>query len=499
MKKAALREVAVRSLGPFLTAALLLASPARAGDTLWYSIAAENGAAIGYSSEEIALGANGREITDVQEIDLEEPGDPQPMAPWFTVRKQTRMVWRSVLRQDAAGHTVSISATAAIGADVTRSEARIDGGKAVVTRQTSAETRNVTVALPQDVRFDSGDGLLADWHPATTPRLAFDNFNIDAMAVEHVTVEVVPGAVPDTQGRIAVLRKRFDGSSLVAVARLLLDAKGRIVEVTQPMFGANITVSASEQAAALRPHAPYHMLPHMMQKSPYRISRPAMRGHIRYRFAFQGGIEFALPQTGEQRVTAEPGFATVDICDDCGPGLPNDAATLADALRPTAWLQSDAPSIREIAAPVAKLAVSDARKMEILSRKTKPYLGRLDFNGVYSALETLTRHAGDCTEAAALLAALGRAAGIPTRVANGLVYSRESYHGVSNAFMPHSWVLAYVDGKWRSYDAALDIFDSTHIALTVGDGDARSVVAANQLAGLLRWDAMAEVRARPAN
>ena len=97
-----------------------------------------------------------------------------------------------------------------------------------------------------------------------------------------------------------------------------------------------------------------------------------------------------------------------------------------------------------------------------------------------------------------LLAALGRAAGIPTKVANGVVYSRQRYHGVSNAFMPHSWTLAYVDGAWRSFDLALDNFDATHIALTIGDGDARSVQAASQLAGLLRWAQMSEVRPRPA-
>ena len=133
----------------------------------------------------------------------------------------------------------------------------------------------------------------------------------------------------------------------------------------------------------------------------------------------------------------------------------------------------------------------------LLRRKARPYIRKVDFNGHYSALETMDRRAGDCTEAAVLLAAFGRAAGIPTRVVNGLVYSRASYHGVSNAFMPHSWTLAYVDGKWKSFDLALDAFDDTHIALTIGDGDERSIVAASQLGGLLRWDSMAEVRTSP--
>src|SRR5271170_613115 len=108
-----------------------------------------------------------------------------------------------------------------------------------------------------------------------------------------------------------------------------------------------------------------------MTKSPYRVSQEAIRGHIRYRFSFHDGVQFPVPQTGEQRVTAEPGFATVDICAECGPGLPSDPASLADALKPTAWMQSDSADIQAIAAPVAKLAVSDTRKMEILRRKAR--------------------------------------------------------------------------------------------------------------------------------
>jgi transglutaminase-like putative cysteine protease len=160
-------------------------------------------------------------------------------------------------------------------------------------------------------------------------------------------------------------------------------------------------------------------------------------------------------------------------------------------------LQSDAPQIMAIAAQIAAPGQSDTRNMELLTRKVVRLLPHVDFVGHYSALEALARRGGDCTESAALLAALGRAAGIPTRVANGLVYSRERYHGVSNVFMPHSWVIAWVDGKWQSFDAALGDFDSTHIALNINDGDQRSAFASQQLAGLLRWDGMQEVKARP--
>jgi hypothetical protein len=234
-----------------------------------------------------------------------------------------------------------------------------------------------------------------------------------------------------------------------------------------------------------------------MVRAPYRVPVEAVYGHLRFRFSFRDGIEFPLPQTGEQRVRADGAAVIVDICQTCGPGLATDAASLAAARRPNAWMQSDHPRLQAIAMPVARMQVSETRKMEMLLSRALPLIPRVDYAGHFSALEAIERRAGDCTESAVLLAALGRAAGIPTRVVSGLTYSRMPILGTSNAFMPHSWVVAYVDGRWKSFDLALERFDSTHIALTVGDGDARAIMAASQLASLLNWDAMVEVRRRP--
>ena len=136
--------------------------------------------------------------------------------------------------------------------------------------------------------------------------------------------------------------------------------------------------------------------------------------------------------------------------------------------------------------------------MQLLTEIAARVVTQVDFTSHFSAVETLIRASGDCTGTAVVLAALGRAAGIPTRVADGLVYSAERYHGMSNAFMPHSWTLAYVDGRWRSFDAALPVgFDTSHIALSIGDGDDAQLATAEQLASLLRRQGMTEIRRRP--
>jgi Transglutaminase-like superfamily len=482
-----LKSIWIGLLAMLGAAASAQPSPQAGAETTWYVIMADDGARLGHVSVEVvARRDGGRDFVEDQAFYIREQG----AAP-------TRIAIRTVRSEDSAGNTVSINSTSQSGRFRAHAEARISEGSAEIVRETPSGRATVVVVLPAQVRFDDGEGLLRGWDVVAAPRLEFDYFNIDAMGVERVVVEAAPDGAPDREGRISAVRRRYLDDGLTGIARVTLDRAGRIVEIAQPMFGATIHLRATSREAALQPHPPYRIVPNFMTRSPFRISPSASLGHIRFHLGFKDGLEFALPQTGEQRAITASGVAIVDVCDDCGPGMPSDPETLADAMRSTTWMQSDDPRIREIVAPIARMDVSDTRKMELLSALARPYFERMDYTGHYSALDMMARRAGDCTEAAVLVAAFGRAVGIPTRIASGLAYSRESYHGVSNAFMPHSWTLAWVDGQWRSFDMALEQFDSTHIVLTIGDGDARSIAAAGQLASLVRFDGIAEVRAGP--
>jgi hypothetical protein len=470
-----------------LTAQTVAPAPApQPGNILWYTIAADTGAQVGHATRQTIETPEGRQVIDASEIRVQEVGDPAQ-----------RIVTRSVTRLDPAGRVVSISDDSQMGLIRSSVELRLVDGTAEVTRVADGDRRTTRVPLTPGIRFDGGEGLLPGWDMRATPRLEFSNFNIAAMGPERVVIEAMNAGAANADGRISVLRTRYDGADLRAVARLEIDRQGRIVAITQPMFGTHITTRLADRAAAMRYFRPYQPMQNAMMRAPYRVTNESIFGHIRYRFSYRDGVEFPLPQTGEQRVRTEGGQVVVDICPACGPGLPSDAASLADARRPTAWLQSDNRRLLEIAMPVARMQLSDTRKMELLLSRAVPLIPRVDYSGHFSALEAIRRRAGDCTEAAVVLAALGRAAGIPTRVVSGLAYSRVPILGAANAFMPHSWVVAYVDGQWKSFDLAMERFDSTHIVLTVGDGDARSIMAASQLASLLNWVAMAEIRPRP--
>ena len=374
--------------------------------------------------------------------------------------------------------------------------AEILGDTAVIRREAPSGRREITMSLPDGIRFDNGAGLIAEWKFDENPVLEFQALDIRAPHVERIAYTFVAADTVETS-RILRRTTYVDGG-LRSVSWLTLDEVGALLNTEQAVFGVPVRTDTAASPVVRRAYSSNPVRDSLV-RSPYRISRQAMRGHIRYRFRLTDDIAFRPPETSEQRVTVNPDGIVVDICTDCGPGMDTSEEVLSNALQPTFWLQADHPRLARIGETVRNSDGTDLEKMARLERWARQRMEDIDFAGHYSAAEALARGAGDCTEGAVVLAALGRAAGIPTRVASGIVYSRERYHGVSHAFMPHAWTLAYVDGEWKSFDMSLDGFDATHIALTISDGDPGSILSGHQLAGLLKWEAMTEVRRRPSD
>ena len=85
---------------------------------------------------------------------------------------------------------------------------------------------------------------------------------------------------------------------------------------------------------------------------------------------------------------------------------------------------------------------------------------------VFTALDVLEKRKAECQGHALLFAALARAAGIPTRVVNGIVYS-QAHEG----FLYHTWAETLLRDRWVAVDPTFAQFpaDATHIKLTEGD------------------------------
>jgi transglutaminase-like putative cysteine protease len=171
--------------------------------------------------------------------------------------------------------------------------------------------------------------------------------------------------------------------------------------------------------------------------------------------------------------------STIEIRDPrtLQPG-PADAGAAA-YLPPEPFLESDAPEI--IAEMnVALKGVTGARaRAERLTRYVNALLDKKPTVSLPSAREVLRTKVGDCNEHTALYVAMARAAGIPARIAVGLVFVR----GVHGAFYYHAWPEVYLDegngrGMWLPVDPTLNQFpaDGTHLRLVRGGLDKQAAI-----------------------
>jgi transglutaminase-like putative cysteine protease len=143
-----------------------------------------------------------------------------------------------------------------------------------------------------------------------------------------------------------------------------------------------------------------------------------------------------------------------------------DPATLPaearEALLPSSMIQSDAPEIAAIAQQVVGEEPEAWRAAQALEAWVEANLTDKSMGVAFaSALEVCKDRSGDCSEHAVFLAALCRAAGIPARVAMGLLY-------VGGIWGGHAWNEVWIDGRWYALDATLGLgrCDALHLAFS---------------------------------
>ncbi len=118
---------------------------------------------------------------------------------------------------------------------------------------------------------------------------------------------------------------------------------------------------------------------------------------------------------------------------------------------------------------LANLAAANEKDPFVLGDKLRrfvtEYVTEKNLNiGFATASEVARTKEGDCSEHGVLLAALGRIAGLPSRVAVGLAYVPIFGKG-RDIFGYHMWTQFFIDGRWIDFDAALRETDCSPIRI----------------------------------
>ncbi len=151
------------------------------------------------------------------------------------------------------------------------------------------------------------------------------------------------------------------------------------------------------------------------------------------------------------------------------PAVPATADTTAAPdpdrfLAADAFVQSDHPKIQRQAAEIVGREADPWQRARAIHDWVFARLDKEPVISIPSALEVLEQRRGDCNEHTVLFAALARAAGLPARIAIGVVWSDEL-----EGFYYHAWPEVHV-GDWVWMDPTLDqpLADATHVKLRNG-------------------------------
>lgn len=143
---------------------------------------------------------------------------------------------------------------------------------------------------------------------------------------------------------------------------------------------------------------------------------------------------------------------------------PSDPSDLGPALRPTYFIESEAPAIVELARSLegdTPTATAIALFYWVRDHIRYDAAAAVDDRPWYRATAILERKSGYCVQKAVLLCALARAAGIPARLGFADVRSHKIAPGLlrlmgTNLFVFHGYVELFLDGRWLKATPAFD-------------------------------------------
>lgn len=465
-----------------LCAALGLAPlPACAAQEQWYSVHLD-GRKIGQLHSVRRVDAEGVHSGQRLQLELERNGET------------LRIISEQSTLETAGGLPLAFSNLIDTGGAATRVEGTVADAVVQLRLQRAEGESTQTMAWPEGALLAEGQRLAtlrAGLAPGTRHQfLLFDLDALQPLAVENEVIGLVEVDVHGQTEVLAAVRQKLLLQDSTIDSELWLQPEGlQVRRMRMPALGMHFDVLACDRTCAEAPNQPTDVLAATIVQAPRTLSARERRRPLRYRIGYDGqppGSDGTPGQTREAH--ADHMLIAVD------PRGSSDRPANPEDLAATRWLQSDHPELLALASRLAGDASDAATRMQRLRDGVSRHLRTKSLRiGYASALEAARLEEGDCTEHALLLAALGRAQGIPTRVANGLAYA-SSFSGRRDVFVPHAWVYAWIDGRWQGYDAALPGFGSGHLALELGDGDPFRFYAGIDLLGRLRIESIERVR-----
>lgn len=346
----------------------------------------------------------------------------------------------------------------------------VEPGRLVVERQGSRSREPVVIPTTREMSFPRAVASLhAERGFVPGDRYAYSTFDPDFESVCRMDVTVIGADTVDVAGE-----RR--GLNLLAVARDLYaglvthewrDQDGDLWMEDSPELG--ISNARVTRERATRGAGRADILAETLIPSNVCVTDPRSVDEALYELSLEGGdVSDLIIEDDRQSVEGRTGAGVllrvrrVVPASETTARVPMALAGLEAFMEDSPFIQSGDPAVAAVASDVAEAAGADAweRAIEVERRVSRLITrGSLD-TAFASAAETLEQGSGDCTEHAVLAAAIARAAGVPSRIAAGVVH-------MGGGFAYHMWVEVWTGRGWHALDPTIgdESVDATHIKL----------------------------------
>ncbi|MFN7960333.1 MAG: transglutaminase-like domain-containing protein [Thermoanaerobaculia bacterium] len=303
--------------------------------------------------------------------------------------------------------------------------------------------------------------------------------------VEMEFRRVGPGpelATPNGPRPTTLWRERTGGIE----STVYFDADGQALKTETSLSGLAMVISIADEAAARAKREAPELLVSSFVRPSRPLADPRSLHRAVYRLRDKTDSITSLPTSGGQYAERDGDGWRVRVTTERSEPAPAEEDP-APYLRASVYLDFQNPKVTALLAkalPAAKS--SEAERAEALRAFVHRYIEGYSLDtGFATASEVAEKRHGDCTENAVLLAALLRAAGIPSRVVTGLLYVEE-FAGQKDVFGHHMWTQGLLGARWVDLDSITENrFDAAHIALTTSP--------LNEPQGLSSPEAMASI------
>lgn len=357
--------------------------------------------------------------------------------------------------------TLVVEQTGDGGDQILEGKAR-PSGLQVIRKRPGIPNETLTVKTAQEVAEDADQARVALKRGATVEGTITDSNDLE----QYKVVTTLTGEETRTVGGVPVRVRKV--STLSAKEKVptesWLDAQGRLLEIH---FGPTMTALAEPEAQAKRLDVvEVFGLTRVKLPKPMPASAASVPGEVT--ITVVGLPERFRVDNYRQRFKQLPN-GRVEVKVSANAPKARASRPLADPaggsnLKSSIIVESDNERIRELAKKLVgneKDAYAAARAIArwVNQNVEKDYGSSSD-----RATDVLKTMKGDCTEHSLLTVALMRAAGIPAKRIDGLVYLMQDDR--VPAYYWHEWVEAYV-GEWTQLDPTFgeDVAKATHLAV----------------------------------